>query len=463
MRFFTDWRLLLFNLAMVAISPLLLLSKIARYLIHRRAREFDFNRWTCPIRPGREAGKTQGPHVVFVGTGFGETRIVEQLSQALCKAHPHVRTTWALRDGEAVRAARERHPDQAVTWMPFDFALPVWSWLRRLSPDVVVFVEKFWFHNLARCSARWGAKVMLANGRMRAHTASRYGLMRPFHRWVVGSFRCLCFQSEEQRSRIRAILPATVETRVTGNVKFDLRPPRAPADADGLTQWLAASRDTPLLAAGSTGPADEEWVLKAFEIVRCEMPCALLLAPRRLHRVDEVCEAVAARELRLSRRTQPAHGPSAVYLLDTMGELATAYKFAAAAFIGGTVAADDSGHNVLEPLLWGVPVCYGPAKSDFATVQRACEAAGVGSIVGSPEELAAHWLFVLQNPQRRDEWRTRAAQLLAQQCGAVEKTIAAIFEQLQNIGPIEQAERLADSSPSPSSSAAAHNSKRETL
>lgn len=433
MRFSSDWRLLLFNAAMVAVSPLLLLSKIARFVTHRRAREFDFNRWTCPIRPGRDAGKTHGPHVVFVGTGFGETRIVEQLAAALREAHPHVRTTWALRDGEAVRAARERHPGQAVTWMPFDFAVPVWRWLRRLSPDVVVFVEKFWFHNLVRCSARWGAKVMLANGRMRAHTASRYGLMRPFHRWVVGGFTCMCFQSEEQLERIRAILPATVETRVTGNVKFDLRPPQ-PVNEQAVALWLAGSAapdGRPLLAAGSTGPADEEWVLQAFEIVRRETPCALLLAPRRLHRADEIVKAIAARSLSISRRTQPTTGAADVYLLDTMGELAAAYKFAAAAFIGGTVCADDSGHNVLEPLLWGAPVCYGPAKSDFAVVQRACEEAGVGFTIRSPQELAARWLDVLQNPQRRDAWRASAAQLLARQCGAIEKTVTAIIEQAE--------------------------------
>jgi 3-deoxy-D-manno-octulosonic-acid transferase len=68
--------------------------------------------------------------------------------------------------------------------------------------------------------------------------------------------------------------------------------------------------------------------------------------------------------------------PVDVFCLDTVGELAVAYRYAQAAYVGGTL--NSAGHNMAEPLYWGIPVSYGPARGFFETVKRACEAAGVG-------------------------------------------------------------------------------------
>jgi 3-deoxy-D-manno-octulosonic-acid transferase len=151
----------------------------------------------------------------------------------------------------------------------------------------------------------------------------------------------------------------------------------------------------------------------------------LLLAPRKLKRVDEIVELIRARGLIVSRRTQPVPGAD-VFILDTLGELSLAYQFSVAAFVGGTL--DGVGHNVIEPLVWGIPVAYGAGAGKSSPAQRTCEKAGVGFRVQSSEELAAHWVSVLRDEKLRSRLREQSTQLLEAQRGALERNVAAILE-----------------------------------
>ena len=479
-------RLFLLNALIVVLSPFLLLTKIARYLSKRLGREFDPNRWNCPVwragkpLPAAEMNRGNGaPHVVFLGTGFGEMRIVEQLSEALSRTHPHLQTTWATRDREAAQNAARNHPDQRISFMPFDFVWPTLNFLRHNRPDVVVFVEKFWFPNLACCCAAWGAQCVVVNARSRSHEGLRYRAMQPYHRWILSQFRRMCFQSDEDWRRVTRVLPPNVEAKVVGNLKFEVDPRATKADDLALQRWLTRTsstrlaNETPLLSAGSLSDEEEDrFVLDAFAIVRQTEHCALLIAPRRLHRVPDLVREIESRGWTVSLRSattndranavnvkaassdvinvdaanvnvtnaDAANANAAnvdatnvdatesadVYVLDTMGELAVAYRFSQAAYVGGTL--NSAGHNMAEPLYWGVPVSYGPSRGFFESVQKACEKAGVGFRVHSPTELAAHWTDVLQHPQKREQWRQDAQKLLDEQGNAVERNVQQIRE-----------------------------------
>jgi 3-deoxy-D-manno-octulosonic-acid transferase len=443
-RFPPDGRLVAYEAAVLASAPVAL-AHVARKMLRDplgHAHEADPERWTCRARTGRGAPPPPPPpravRVAFVGTGFGELRIVERVAAALRARRPEVAATWSFQGREPTRAAAAAHPDQPLAPMPFDFALPVHAWLRNVAPDVVVIVEKFWYPVLARAAAGAGAAVCAIHARpWRAPPRGPFAAAEAARRrWLAGAFRLFCFQSEAGAAAAKPWLPAGADVRVAGNLKFDLTAPSAlPPDASGsasAAEWIrAASGGRPVVAAGSTRPGDEEFVLAAWREVAREVPCALLLAPRQVARADEVAALAERAGARVSRRSAAAGGsgggaPADVLLLDTMGELSAAYGRVAAAFVGGTIA--HLGHNVLEPLAHGVSVAYGPAPGHFADEQAACEAAGVGTCVRTPAELATLWLHVLRDPARRDDVRSRAAALLASGRGALDRTVDALAQ-----------------------------------
>ena len=91
------------------------------------------------------------------------------------------------------------------------------------------------------------------------------------------------------------------------------------------------------------------------------------------------------------------------------------------------------GHNVVEPLEWGVPVSYGPRRGHFEELQRACERAGVGFRISSSRELADHWIDMLMKPSLRKELEEKAMGMLEAQRGAVQRTVGTLIDLIDSL------------------------------
>ena len=93
----------------------------------------------------------------------------------------------------------------------------------------------------------------------------------------------------------------------------------------------------------------------------------VIIAPRKPERFEIVAAMLTAAKIRFVRRSDWSDGPADVLLLDTFGELSKIYRFATAAFVGGSLV-PTGGHNPIEPAAVGVPVCFGPYMSNFREI-----------------------------------------------------------------------------------------------
>jgi 3-deoxy-D-manno-octulosonic-acid transferase len=145
----------------------------------------------------------------------------------------------------------------------------------------------------------------------------------------------------------------------------------------GGTAWIA----------GSTHEGEEEALLAAHRRLAAEFPgLQLVVAPRygeRAYRIRGMAEAAGLRA-RL-RSAGAAAGPADVVVLDTIGELAAAYRLAALAFVGGSFVRR-GGQNVLEPAAQGKPVLFGPHMESFKDSVQVLVGRG-GIQVATPEQL----------------------------------------------------------------------------
>ena len=81
-------------------------------------------------------------------------------------------------------------------------------------------------------------------------------------------------------------------------------------------------------------------------------------------------------------------GPEvAVYLADTLGEMAHWYAMAGTTVIGGTFS-DAGGHTPFEPAAFGSALLHGPSVANFAEVFAALDAAGAAVPVADAAGLA---------------------------------------------------------------------------
>lgn len=362
-------------------------------------------------RLGDVPRRANGPRILVHGVSVGETSALVPLVDALVTSPvaPDVVVSVSTETGLA-RARRIHGADRVVVRFPLDFTWMARRFLDDLRPDLVVLAElELWPTFLAECHRR-GIAVCVVNGRMSARSDRGYRMWRPFVRGMFSRLALVAAQTEVWRERFAALGVPAERTCVTGSLKWDAaRQVPDAAAAREIAGALGIDASRPLIVAGSTGPGEEEALVR-------ELPpgCQLLLAPRNPDRWDEVaglrpgmprrsaagCGAGAPDDRGPPSRQavdhavgdQPASAqPPDVFLLDTIGELGAAYLLADAVFVGRSLT-PMGGSNPLEAIALGKPTVIGPHHENFAGVVADLVAEGGVVVSAQPMEVIARWI-----------------------------------------------------------------------
>ncbi|MEO6906263.1 MAG: 3-deoxy-D-manno-octulosonic acid transferase, partial [Abditibacteriaceae bacterium] len=95
------------------------------------------------------------------------------------------------------------------------------------------------------------------------------------------------------------------------------------------------------------------------------------------------------------------------------------------AFVGGSLI-QRGGHNVLEPVLVGVPVLFGPNMNNFRAAAQLVQDAEVGQMVHSETELTEALQSWLSDSSKRTQVIDNAQKLLSQHQGAAQRVAEGI-------------------------------------
>jgi 3-deoxy-D-manno-octulosonic-acid transferase len=369
-------------------------------------------------------------HAVSVGEVLAMAGVVREIHQRLPNRRVVVSTTTAA----GQKLARERFGEANVFYFPFDFAFAIRPYLRLLRPDLAVVAETEFWPNFLRLLWETGAPVLVANARISDRSFPRYRAVRQLTRRVLANVTRFLAQSEEDKRRLIGIGAAPERVEVGGNLKFDISLPTPPLVVARLRSAFSAGKAGPILVAGSTVEGEEAQVLKAFRAVLGEFPAAvLILAPRHPERFESVGEQLARSELKFWRRSQWRDEAVAggVFLLDSIGELASIYALADVAFIGGSLV-PRGGHNIMEAAVQGVATLVGPHTENFRDiVARFRQADAVRAVL--PQDLRAALLYLLKNDAERQSLGQRAAELVGRNLGATARTADEIERLLRSL------------------------------
>ena len=300
-------------------------------------------------------------HAVSVG----EVLAVIPLARALKTRWP-ARPLFISTTTQTGRAlAKSRLMDLATPfYFPFDWRFSVKRTLAKIRPDAVLIAETEIWPNFLRECFRNRVSILLVNGRVSDRSLRRYRWILPIMRNTIRYFNALCMQTEMDRQRILSLGALPERTEVCGNLKYDLSPPDEVSLLVTRYRHLLNLPDNALIVvAGSTMKGEEEQVLFAFDSLKRQCTSAvLILAPRHPERFREVEQLLLSRPTPFAKRSSvggdPASTPVDIWLLDSMGELATIYALADIVFIGGSLV-PRGGHNILEPALFKKPVLFG--------------------------------------------------------------------------------------------------------
>ncbi len=394
-------------------------------------------------------------HAVSVGEALAGLTLARRLKQAY-PDRPLVISTTTL-TGQAL--ARERMPfADAIIYFPLDWAFCVRRALRAVRPSIVIVLETEIWPNFLREAGRGHVPVVFVSGRISDRSFARYQrylgifgfFLRPFLRSALANGSAFLMQSEKDADRIRAQGAPVDRVQVSGNLKYDLE---LPAETP-ISQWFAAEAQrrgrSPIIVAGSVVATEEPLALIAFGTLQGEFRNALLvLAPRKPECFQSAAQFIEDSHRKFLRRSQiPVPGPSqngaksgeftipddvTVILLDSIGELASLYRVADGAFVGGSLV-ESGGHNILEPAAFGKVPVFGPSMENFAEIAQRFTAAGAAVQVESPEDAGVAWIEFMRDPERASRMGTAARNLVESSRGATDRAIAQIARLLEAAG-----------------------------
>jgi 3-deoxy-D-manno-octulosonic-acid transferase len=376
--------------------------------------------------PERLAGGTK-PTIWVHAVSVGEVLAVSGLIGELTRRYPHYRLVVSTTTATGQKLARARFGEENVFYFPLDFAFAIRPYLRVLRPQMVVIAETEFWPNFFRLAHGSGARLAVANARISDRSWPGYRRVRRWLERILANLDVFLAQTEEDRKRLLDIGAPADRVQVTGNLKFDVPPPSPPPIAASLRSAFAQAQAGPIIVCGSTVDDEEPILLRAFEnVLASHARAVMILAPRHPERFGQVSALLDQLGVRYWRRSLWSGEPLAggVFLVDSIGELASLYALGDIAFVGGSLV-PRGGHNIIEPAQHGVPIIVGNHTENFRDIVSLFQSHEAVRVV-SQAELPLAFMELISDDAERVALGRRAAETWRSQAGATRRTADAL-------------------------------------
>ena len=377
--------------------------------------------------------QTQSTSAIWVhAVSVGEVLAVSELVSRLRQRFQNYRVVVSTTTSTGRKLAAKHFGEDNVFYFPLDFAFAIRPYLSVLRPRLIVLAETEFWPNFLRLAHSGGVRVAVVNARISDRSLPGYRRFRRILKRVLLNVDLFLAQTAEDASRLSDIGAPGDRVQVSGNLKFDVSAPDPPPIVGSLRSNFQQTGARPVVVCGSTVEGEEGLLLRAFENVLASHPRAvMILAPRRPERFGEVAQLLEQLGIRFWRRSLWSGDAIAagVFLVDTIGELASLYALADVAFVGGSLV-PHGGHNIIEPAQHGVAIMVGNHTENFRDIVAMFESRNGVRVVGAAE-FPLVLMDLLSNEGERIALGRRGAETLRSQMGATEKTLRALEQLLE--------------------------------
>jgi 3-deoxy-D-manno-octulosonic-acid transferase len=419
-----------YSLALIIISPLIVFylyvlrgKKNSGYRAHFKQR-FGF------VSKSLFTNKAK-PLVVHCAS-VGEVLAATPLIKALQQAHPklNILLTCNTPTGRE-QIVKQFNNSVACCYLPIDFPFAITRFLKRVKPQAVCILETELWPNLMAISSKKNIPVLVLNARLSEKSQQGYQKVAQLTAIIMRSITVLASHNKADAQRFIELGLNPQKSHVTGSIKFDITPNEVQLNTVATLKQLYNNTERFIWVAGSTHPTEHERILEAHQQLLTKQPNALLIiAPRHPEQFDKVALLLEQSSLSFSRRSHNNYKGEQVVLADTLGELQCLYGAGNISFVGGSLIRR-GGHNPLESAAFSVGVITGPHTYNFDHVYPELIKLKGAKVVENGDELAQQLIALSQNSKACAALGNKAALCVANNQGAIAKTVTIINQYLE--------------------------------
>jgi len=385
-----------------------------------------------------------GPTLWIHAVSLGETRAAAVLVNALRRQLPQMRLllTHGTATGRA-EGLKILQTGDLQAWQPWDTPAAVQRFLTHFKPDLGILMETEVWPNLVAACQQKGVPLVLVNARLSDKSLRKTQRLAWLARPAYAALTAVWAQTPLDAQRLQA-LGAKVRG-VMGNLKFDATPN---ADQLALGRAWRVQLAKPVLMFASSREG-EELALLALLSHGLPRPDGLamtkgvnwLIVPRHPQRFDAVAKLIESHGFAAQRRSAWGQGgpvvqdaaPPAIWLGDSLGEMALYYGLADVALLGGSFE-PLGGQNLIEAAACGCPVVMGPHTFNFAEAAEQALLAGAALRAESLDQALVTALEVALHRDKHQQMVQSSTAFAEKNRGAAERTAQEIGKLLHQQG-----------------------------
>lgn len=390
---------------------------------HQKASSFSSGRNDQFSRLEADFRLYKGKLLWIHAASLGEFEQGRPIIQELKKQLPGVKVLLTFFSPSGYEVSKDFAQADYVHYLPLDTRSNAKRFLAITRPDVAVFIKyEFWYFFLEQLQES-GIPTLVVSAVFR----DNQWFFHPTGHFLLKKLKKIDWFFVQDRNSLDLLKKVGIkQAELTGDTRFD-RVYELARQPDTVPEIETFKQDDRLMILGSVWPSDIK-KLEAF-IKAGKDKLKLIIAPHELepgflNTLDKLPDSV--RYTNFKGSGSEAHR---ILILDTVGQLAAAYRYSDFAYVGGGFRG--ALHNLLEPAAYGQPVFFGEHTRNLKFVEAGeLVLCGGGISFYSLREFTTKFDHLWADPSAYREVADASRRFVKERTGATGKVVRKIIKLL---------------------------------
>lgn len=373
----------------------------------------------------------------FHAVSVGEINAITSLINKFYEKNPELNIVISTITATGQKEAKEKFSDKAkIIYLPFDFFWAAKRIMKLINPDIFITIETEIWPNMIKYANRYGAKILMINGRISPRSISNYKKFKKLIKKVLNKYDKFSMITKKDAQRLNELGAKKNKIIVNGNSKYDhLANKISPETPGKIRSKFNIKENNKIFIAGSTRSGENKIIIETFKkLTQKYDDLILIIAPRHINKAKKIKNIADDYNINSIYKTEIDDGKKRInekiIILNTIGDLFETYSIGDVIFCGASLVTK-GGQNIMEPAVWGKPVLYGPSMDDFKVAKDILEQFGAGIQIKNKNELYNQITYFLDNPDQIEILGKKAKKAVFSNKGASKKNVELINKYLK--------------------------------
>lgn len=372
--------------------------------------------------PFIQSMKETWPVIWFHCASYGEFEQCRVIIHKLRKARPDHKILLTFFSPSGYEQVKTEPVADYILYLPEENQRNINDFFNAFNIEIAVFIRyEFWFGYMKAISDRNIPLVFISSSFRRDQI-----FFKSYGSWFKKQLKHVTYFFVQEENSLKLLNSIQIQNvAISGDTRFD-RVLLTQENDEDLQFVKLFTQNVKTIIFGSAWQKETDMF---FQLLK-ELPLdwKVIYAP---HEINQDSLNALERKLNVSSVQYSAINKdptSKVLIVNTIGHLSRMYKYCDVAVVGGGF--DDGIHNILEPMVFGLPVYFGPKHRSFWEAQKSIDL-GLNQEINTYQDLKRNVDFWISNPIKLQQSRKKSFDFITKGSGANKIVLSYLLSQIK--------------------------------